>query len=202
MIINSSGPVSKSERKSYLDSMSSEDHLSVPAIMDRTRRCITYVHSRTFIRRSVSPEEEQFPIAYSIAIQNGAGDFEKTLLPLFQPQNTYCIHLRDGTDQATQLAISAIVRCFKNVFFSTTNSSEYGKLNAELRCGKELLQHMRWEYFINIDDNMFPLKTNWELVMILKALNSSSIMHVNRYSILQLSLNHDTFVVCSILSWF
>ena len=39
-----------------------------------------------------------------------------------------------------------------------------------------LLKYRKWKYFINLTGQEFPLKTNWELVQILKALNGTNIV--------------------------
>ena len=55
---------------------------------------------------------------------------------------------------------------------------DYGKisqLDAELGCMRELFEHStEWRYLINLTGQEFPLKTMWQLVRILRALNGSN----------------------------
>ena len=58
------------------------------------------------------------------------------------------------------------------MFCTTFNSV----LEPELVCMRELLRFTKWRYFINLTGQEFPLKTNLELVRIMKALNGSNDM--------------------------
>lgn len=49
-----------------------------------------------------------------------------------------------------------------------------GIVLAELSCMKDLLSFSKWKYFINLTGWEFPLRTNYELVKILKIYNGSN----------------------------
>ena len=68
--------------------------------------------------------------------------------------------------------------CFPNVNFpSAPISVEWGDwtiIEAELLCMELLYRNRKWKYFINLTGEEFPLKTNYELVQILKAYNGAN----------------------------
>ncbi|KAF5396724.1 N-acetyllactosaminide beta-1 6-N-acetylglucosaminyl-transferase [Paragonimus heterotremus] len=50
-------------------------------------------------------------------------------------------------------------------------------LEAELLCAQLLMQvDAKWEYWINLTGHEFPLKTNWEIVSALRAMNGSNLV--------------------------
>ena len=46
---------------------------------------------------------------------------------------------------------------------------------------QDLWKHKKWKYFINLTGQEFPLRTNWELVQILKAHNNGNMISVIRW---------------------
>ncbi|CAL8294021.1 unnamed protein product [Gadus morhua 'NCC'] len=62
-------------------------------------------------------------------------------------------------------------------------SADCERLNADLNCISDMLKSdVKWEYVINLCGQDFPLKTNYELVMELKALNGSNMLESSRPS--------------------
>lgn len=75
------------------------------------------------------------------------------------------------------------MRCVPNAFVaSRAVDVEWGRmstLHADLSCARELLaRHMHWLYFVNANAFEFPLRTNLELVRILRSLNGANSIQV------------------------
>ena len=134
---------------------------------------------RDYRTQSVLQEEVNFPIAYSIVMYKDVEQFERLLKAIYRPQNIYCIHVDNKSDVTTiRDSVKTIANCFSNVFVAQ-NPVDVGwcdrtVLEADLICMAELLKFKTWKYFINLTGQEWPLKTNWELVKILKAFNGSN----------------------------
>ena len=106
---------------------------------------------------------------------------ERLLRAIYRPHNFYCIHIDSNSPHQTQRALTSIASCFHNVFIASTSYNvEWGKatvLYAEIQCMKDLLRYRTWKYFINLTGQEFPLKTNRELVKILKAYSGANDIH-------------------------
>ena len=126
----------------------------------------------------MNEEEKAFPIAYSIIIYKEVDMVEQLLRAIYRPQNYYCIHIDAKSDQIVEDAMGALATCFSNVFISSNavevNWAEYGVLEAEFMCMEDLWKYPNWKYFINLAGEEFPLKTNLEIVKILKLLGGAN----------------------------
>src|SRR6218665_3336111 len=144
-------------------------------IYSEALNCSKFLSDRRYSRKPVSEEEENFPLAYSILLFKDVEQFERLLRAIYRPQNFYCIHVDKKSEKSVQDAVGAIVGCFKNVFMSPEQFDvEWGTftvLAPELSCMAELLKYKKWKYFINLTGQEFPLKTNWEIIEILKIFN-------------------------------
>jgi beta-1,3-galactosyl-O-glycosyl-glycoprotein beta-1,6-N-acetylglucosaminyltransferase/N-acetyllactosaminide beta-1,6-N-acetylglucosaminyltransferase/mucin type N-acetylglucosaminyltransferase 3 len=144
-----------------------------------TTNCSEFVARRGYIMEPASEEEANFPIAFSILMYKEAEQAERFLRSIYQPQNVYCIHVdRDSPDVLHQ-AVKNIASCLPNVFVaSRLESIVYGgfsRLQADINCMTDLSKtNVSWKYFINQPSQAFPLRTNAELVQILKIYNGSN----------------------------
>ncbi|GFR62350.1 beta-1,3-galactosyl-O-glycosyl-glycoprotein beta-1,6-N-acetylglucosaminyltransferase-like [Elysia marginata] len=73
----------------------------------------------------------------------------------------------------------AVARCLPNVFLSSKlEDIVYGgmtRLLADINCFRDLMKHpVQWKYVINTPGQQFPLKTNLEMVQILKLFNGTN----------------------------
>ncbi len=149
--------------------------------LQMTQDCETFVFRRGYITSSLTAEEEAYPLAYSIVMYKDVEQAERLLRVLYRPQNYYCFHVDRKSPPAVHAAINAISRCFPNVFVVARSVSvawgTFSVVQAELLCMKALLKKSdKWKYFINLTGQEWPLKTNWELVQVLKALNGTNLM--------------------------
>ncbi|XP_033759263.1 LOW QUALITY PROTEIN: beta-1,3-galactosyl-O-glycosyl-glycoprotein beta-1,6-N-acetylglucosaminyltransferase-like [Pecten maximus] len=153
-------------------------YISNHVYIKETVDCATFRKSRGYITSPLSEEEELFSIAYSLVVYEDANQVERLLRALYQPQNYYCIHLDIKSPPDFRRAISGIAKCFDNVLISSMSVSvlrkSYTVLQPDLICMEDLWKYNDWKYIINIAGNEFPLRTNLELVNILKTLNGSN----------------------------
>ncbi|XP_070211310.1 N-acetyllactosaminide beta-1,6-N-acetylglucosaminyl-transferase-like [Littorina saxatilis] len=79
-----------------------------------------------------------------------------------------------------------MARCLDNVFVSSRSVKvrwgSFSVLEPELICMEDLLHHKGWKYFINLTGQEFPLKTNLEIVRILKAVKGANLVAGDRNS--------------------
>ena len=145
---------------------------------NNTEECTNYIKTRGYLADPVSTEEKQFPIAFSLLVYKDLSQVERLLRAIYRPQNYYCIHADAKSARALKQGISGISSCFDNVFVTSRSVSvtwgTYSVLEPEILCMQELWKYTSWRYFINLTGQEFPLKTNWQLVQILKAYNGAN----------------------------
>ena len=65
---------------------------------------------------SSTPEEKDFPIAFSILMYQNLEQTERLLRLIYRPQNVYCIHVDGKSLTDVRHGTAAIAGCFENVF--------------------------------------------------------------------------------------
>ena len=128
---------------------------------------------------SSTPKEKDFPIAFSILMYKNLEQTERLLRLIYRPQNVYCIHVDGKSPTDIRRGAVAIAGCFDNVFVAGPPVNvAWGQItvvDAELLCMRKLLDFdKRWKYLVNLVGRDFPLRTNRELVEILKSFNGSN----------------------------
>ena len=153
--------------------------------------CDKFTKERKYIMKPVNEEEESFPIAFSILLFKDVEMVERLLRAVYRPQNYYCIHVDSKSNKEVHDAMKAIVNCFDNVFLAHRSVDVqwawYSVLEPDIVCMEDLMKRSsKWKYFINLTGQEFPLKTNLDLVKILKVFNGANSMEgtIKRYSIL------------------
>ncbi|CDQ86404.1 unnamed protein product [Oncorhynchus mykiss] len=141
-----------------------------------TQDCQRFVTDREFITMPLSPEEEEFPIAFSMVIHEKIEMFDRLLRALYTPQNVYCVHIDQKSSEDFKSAVRAIVSCLPNVFVASKIESviyaSWSRVQADLNCMEDLLKSpVQWRYLLNTCGSDFPIKTNAEMVQALKLLN-------------------------------
>ena len=90
----------------------------------------------------------------------------------------YVLQVDKKAPNSVKKAVQSIAGCFDNVFLASEAVSVYwghiSLVRAELACLKDLSKSPSWKYYINLTGREFPLRTNKELVDILRALNGSN----------------------------
>ncbi|BFZ13791.1 hypothetical protein BsWGS_16830 [Bradybaena similaris] len=147
--------------------------LSDSLYLNITQDCDNFQKQRGYIMSSLSEEEEQFPLAYSMMVYKDSEMVERLLRAIYRPQNVYCIHVDQKAPNDFFTAISAIASCLPNVFMASRRIrvvwGKFTVLEPELVCMQDLWKYRQWKYFINLTGQEFPLRTNHELVKILTA---------------------------------
>lgn len=150
----------------------------------RVQECHNFIAENDYYISSPLPGEIDFPLAFSILMYKDIEQFERLLRAIYRPQNFYCIHVDRKSSSTLHLAVKSISRCFDNVFVLENQVEviwgSYSVLEPEILCMEALLKYKKWKYFINLTGQEFPLKTNWELVQILKAINGSNLVSATR----------------------
>ena len=144
----------------------------------QTQNCEFFKRRYGYITSPLTEKERDFPLAYSILMYKDVEQVERLLRAIYRPQNSYCIHIDAKTKPAIRNSMRNIAKCFPNVFITSRSVDvrwgQFSVLEPELICMKELWQHKKWKYFINLTGQEFPLKTNYELVQILTAYNGAN----------------------------
>ncbi|XP_028306465.1 beta-1,3-galactosyl-O-glycosyl-glycoprotein beta-1,6-N-acetylglucosaminyltransferase 3-like [Gouania willdenowi] len=153
--------------------------LSEDFYLNAAQDCQSYTGQRGFIMETLSEEEKHFPIAYSMVIHEKIEMFERLLRAVYAPQNIYCVHVDQKSPAEFQDAVKAIVSCFPNVFVASKLErvvyASWSRVQADLNCMKDLLaSHVQWRYLLNTCGTDFPIKTNIEMVRVLKSLNGGN----------------------------
>lgn len=108
-------------------------------------------------------------------------NFERLLRAIYAPQNIYCVHVDKKSKPSFRSAVMAIVSCFPNVFMVSQPVNvvyaSWSRVQADINCMADLYNSTsKWKYFINVCGQDFPLKTNWEIVQMLRLLKGSNSM--------------------------
>ncbi|XP_070558291.1 beta-1,3-galactosyl-O-glycosyl-glycoprotein beta-1,6-N-acetylglucosaminyltransferase-like [Ptychodera flava] len=153
--------------------------LSDESLSKMAESCHEFVGTRGYFDKPVTDEEIDFPLAFSIMIHTSAYQVELLLRAIYRPQNVYCIHVDRKAPPALHFAMHAIANCFSNVFIASRLYTVYwgsiSQVYAERQCQRDLLDsNFQWKYFINLAGQEMPLKTNLEMVRILKQLNDQN----------------------------
>ncbi|XP_073322849.1 beta-1,3-galactosyl-O-glycosyl-glycoprotein beta-1,6-N-acetylglucosaminyltransferase-like [Pagrus major] len=161
--------------KTFKDSTRIPDEYYINA----TKDCRKFQLSRKYLTFPLSQEEEDFPLAYSIVVHHKVQNFERLLRAIYAPQNIYCVHVDKKSDISVFSAIMAITSCFPNVFMVSKSVSvvyaAWPRVQADLNCMADLYNaSTTWKYFINLCGQDFPLKTNLEIVRMLRSLRGGN----------------------------
>jgi hypothetical protein len=156
-------------------------------------KCKSFRSILGYDRISVSQSSQNFPLAFTILMHENVEQLERFIRSIYQPQNVYCIHVDEKAERLTHQAVESIAKCFDNVFISTQLEdvvyAGYSRLKADVNCLTDLLKldslvnkHknllnkkiVEWKYAYNLVGSEFLLRTNDELVELLKVYNGSN----------------------------
>ena len=128
--------------------------------------------------KPVDQEELDFPLAFGVKMHTAPEQAEQLLRTIYRPHNVYCIHVDKKADDAIFRVMTSIASCFPNVILTDRISFVYGSYDSvrtELRTMTCALESaVKWKYYLNLAGQEFPLKTNLEMVRILKMLNGTN----------------------------
>ncbi|KTG41472.1 hypothetical protein cypCar_00028114 [Cyprinus carpio] len=155
--------------------------LSESFYLNATKDCPSYIRDRRFLTVSLSKEEQDFPIAYSMVIHEKIEMFERLLRAIYTPHNVYCVHVDQKSPEIFKEAVRAIASCLTNVFVASKLEhviyASWSRVQADINCMQDLLKSpIQWKYLLNTCGTDFPIKTNAEMVQSLKLLNGKNSM--------------------------
>ncbi|KAK6195192.1 hypothetical protein SNE40_000667 [Patella caerulea] len=127
----------------------------------------------------VTIEEKDFPVAFSIKTHKSVRQAEQLLRTIWRPQNVYCIHVDKKAKPGIFETIKNIGSCFDNVYVLDERLdvmyTSIDMMQTDLMCMKKLLEvNSEWKYYINLSGQEYVLKTNLEIVKILKTLKGAN----------------------------
>ncbi|KAM9358386.1 beta-1,3-galactosyl-O-glycosyl-glycoprotein beta-1,6-N-acetylglucosaminyltransferase-like [Symphorus nematophorus] len=160
-------------------------HIPDEYYINATEDCREFKTSRKYLTFPLSQEEEDFPLAYSMVVHHKVQNFERLLRAIYAPQNIYCVHVDSKSEASVSSAIMAITSCFPNVFMVSQAVSvvyaDWSRIQADLNCMADLYNaSTKWKYFINLCGQDFPLKTNLEIVRMLRSLKGRNNLESDR----------------------
>ncbi len=127
----------------------------------------------------ISSDELTYPLAFSILVHSNLDQFDFLLRTIYRHHNYYCIHVDSKSSLTLYEAIINRSKCVTNIYITEKRLNvtwgRFSVLEAEHLCQKELLkQSKQWKYYFNLANSDIPLKTNSELVQILKLYNQQN----------------------------
>ncbi|KAE9551069.1 hypothetical protein FO519_005706 [Halicephalobus sp. NKZ332] len=141
-----------------------------------------------FLEKPLSMEEAEYPIGYGMLVHSGLEQIMYELSTFYQPQNAYCIAVDGNSTKDFLRRMKMLEACFPNIHVFQSAPIEYCGfeiINTLWKCVEKLtFSNHPWKYFQYISGVDLPLKTNREMVRILKALNGSfniDIMKIEEY---------------------
>ena len=144
--------------------------------------CDKFKLSRGYDVEPPNKMEAAFPIAFNILFHSNVEQLERLLRVIYRPQNQYCIHVDRKTPDNVLEAVEYITNCFDNVFIASKLEiviyASHTRLLADINCMRDHVARNRdWKYLLNLASSELPLRTNLELVEILKIFNGSNDIH-------------------------
>ena len=144
--------------------------------------CDKFKMSRGYDVKPPNKMESDFPLAFNILFHSNVEQLERLLRVLYRPQNQYCIHVDRKTPDNVLEAVEYIANCFDNVFIASKLEiviyASHTRLLADINCMRDhIARNRKWKYLLNLASSELPLRTNLELVEILKIFNGSNDIH-------------------------
>lgn len=141
-----------------------EDYFSAPVV-----NCTQMWSDFHFITKTLSKEEEEYPLAFIITIHKELETFVRLLRAIYAPQNVYCIHIDKKAPKDYKKSVQLLIGCFDNVFLATVSErvtyAGFSRLQADINCMSDLVKSpVRWRKVINLCGQDFPVQSNLELV--------------------------------------
>ena len=129
--------------------------------------------------KPVSEEELNFPLAFSIKMHTNSYQVERLLRTIYRPHNFYCIHVDLKANDETYNLIKGVADCLKNVVVLPQRlnavHSSIRLVSVEMACMKLCMESdVKWKYYINLTGQEYVLRTNLEIVKILKIFNGTN----------------------------
>jgi hypothetical protein len=113
--------------------------------------------------RSIYSQTKQITIAYFILVHRFPEQFKRLFKAIFNKENHYLIHLDKKSDKKTCDEVKLFLRDFPNAHILDSENvvwGGYSMVQSELNGIKFLLDiDLKWDFFINLSGQDFPLKS-------------------------------------------
>uniref|UniRef100_A0A0N4ZMZ9 ZP domain-containing protein n=1 Tax=Parastrongyloides trichosuri TaxID=131310 RepID=A0A0N4ZMZ9_PARTI len=127
----------------------------------------------------LSKEEADFPIAFVRTVYTDYLTLEMQYLISYAPQNHYCYIIDRKQNAEFHSRMFALSNCFQNIYIISDSYDMDSNGNNVNRANYECMKYLNgkdYKYLIVLNNDDMPLKTNRELVEILKIYNGSVII--------------------------
>ncbi|KAI6189376.1 hypothetical protein M3Y97_00001400 [Aphelenchoides bicaudatus] len=141
--------------------------------------CNSILERNNFHRKPLSKEENKFPLAYARNVFQDYRFLEITLSTTYAPQNFYCFSIDGKANKLFRQRMNNLAKCFPNVhitdFTAKMDSAGHNTNAHHMACLKWLAdKNKKWKYVMLLQNHDIPLKTNQEMVQILKWYNGTN----------------------------
>ena len=134
----------------------------------------------------VSETERTYPLAFTVVVSQHAATLKqyfRHLKVIYRPHNAYCYHVDPKSSQLFIHAFTRIASCFDNVILSPRPISiHYGSIDhvtSQMSCFTALMNSsIPWKHVINLAGTEVPLKTNREIVDLLRPLQGYTLIQL------------------------
>ena len=120
-----------------------------------------------------------YPIGYSLLVQQNASEVERLIRSVYRPYYEFSIHVDNKPTSADTFdTLQTYAQCFRNIHLVedrvNIHYAGYSRLEADLRCMKQLLKFGGWKHLINLCGRDFPIRSNDQIEYYLAQLGDSS----------------------------
>ncbi|CAG5135385.1 unnamed protein product [Candidula unifasciata] len=142
--------------------------------------CKSFIEKYGYNRYPAASQEElDFPIAFIILFYSDLDQALYLLRSLYHQHNVYCLSVDTIVSVDFLQAVKSVAKCLPNVFVASKLEhvvyAGFSRLQSDITCMEDLLKHpVQWKYVINMPGQEFPLRTNLEMVKILKIFNGAN----------------------------
>ena len=126
-------------------------------------------------------DEVAFPLAFTVVVHNSAFQVFRLLKVIYRPHNIYCIHYDSRSSEDMKVLFNKLAMCFMNIIIPNNISEvqwgHHSLMDAQMRCFRDLQQNRYkypWQYVVTLCGKELPLRTNREIVHLLKSLKGNS----------------------------
>lgn len=144
--------------------------------------CPSFKSRFQFSSSPLSGEEAEFPLAFVLVVEKEAEQVARLFARLYQPQNLYCLTYDNHSSPEFKRAMDSLIDCFPDSIVTPSEKrdifwADFSILAATMDCLEVLARHKprhRWKYVQILSWNDIPLRTNLEMVRILKLFDGAN----------------------------
>uniref|UniRef100_A0A914KLW7 Uncharacterized protein n=1 Tax=Meloidogyne incognita TaxID=6306 RepID=A0A914KLW7_MELIC len=141
--------------------------------------CRSIKQRNYFLEKPLSTEEGKYPLAYARIVYKDYRVLEAELATNYRPQNWYCFAIDSKARELFGKRVRSLAKCFKNIIipnirYPVDRDGHYME-NAFMSCLEELSKKKyKWEYVFTLQNDDIQIKTNEEIIQILKWLGGAN----------------------------